>query len=290
MSQSEPISGPGIEVIFHPSDFSADSEIAFVHALKLALATGARLDMLHVSGDHSAEWGDFPGVRETLERWGLIPEGSPRRAVTDLGIDIKKAIVDADDPVRGCLDYVAQHPVDLIVLSVGSHEGRMRWFNKSVGEPIARSVGEMTLFLPHGVPGFVSRVDGHVRLQEILIPVANKPGPQASVDAVAGLIRQLKLPAGHVTLLHVGAEIDMPPCRIPAGTGWTWTPVVDSGNAASAIVRQAARRNAGLIVMTTDGPDGFLDGLRGTTSERVLHQAPCAVAILPVGPMAGLQN
>ena len=25
--------------------------------------------------------------------------------------------------------------------------------------------------------------------------------------------------------------------------------------------------------MTTDGPDGFLDGLRGTTSERVLRKA-----------------
>jgi nucleotide-binding universal stress UspA family protein len=148
----------------------------------------------------------------------------------------------------------------------------------------------MTLFLPHGVPGFVSRVDGTVRLREILIPMANKPGPQASVDAVAGLIRQLKLPAGHVTLLHAGPEIDMPPCRIPAGTGWNWTPVAEPGNAVSVITKHATERDAGLIVMTTDGPDGFLDGLRGTTSERVLHQARRPVAILPVGPMAGLQG
>ena len=40
---------------------------------------------------------------------------------------------------------------------------------------------------------------------------------------------------------------------------------------------------ADLIVMTTDGPDGFLDGLRGTTSVHVLNRARCPVANLPVG-------
>jgi nucleotide-binding universal stress UspA family protein len=44
---------------------------------------------------------------------------------------------------------------------------------------------------------------------------------------------------------------------------------------------------AGLIVMTTDGPEGFLDALRGTTSERVLREARCPVANLPVGSMLG---
>ena len=38
---------------------------------------------------------------------------------------------------------------------------------------------------------------------------------------------------------------------------------------------------------TTDGPDGFLDGLRGTTFERVLRKARCPVANLPVGSLLG---
>jgi nucleotide-binding universal stress UspA family protein len=40
-------------------------------------------------------------------------------------------------------------------------------------------------------------------------------------------------------------------------------------------------------MMTTDGPDGFLDGLRGTTSERVLRRSRCPVVNLPVGSMLG---
>jgi nucleotide-binding universal stress UspA family protein len=52
-------------------------------------------------------------------------------------------------------------------------------------------------------------------------------------------------------------------------------------------LKKAESLEAGLIIMTTDGPDGFLDGLRGTTSERVLHQAHCPVAVLPVGSFLG---
>lgn len=71
-----------VESIFHPSDFSEASAIAFVHALKLALATRSRFSIMHVAVDHSTEWQDFPGVRETLERWQLIP-GVVRKALSD---------------------------------------------------------------------------------------------------------------------------------------------------------------------------------------------------------------
>jgi hypothetical protein len=69
-----------IESIFHPSDFSEASEIAFAHALKIALVTGATFNMLHVDQGVEAAWSDFPGVRCTLERWRLIPKGSPQSA------------------------------------------------------------------------------------------------------------------------------------------------------------------------------------------------------------------
>ena len=35
-------------VIFHPSDFSTASEVAFGHALKIALQAKAKLDIMHV--------------------------------------------------------------------------------------------------------------------------------------------------------------------------------------------------------------------------------------------------
>jgi len=163
----------------------------------------------------------------------------------------------------------------------------MRWLGKSVGGPIARRAGQMTLFIPHGVEGFVSRQDGSISLRNVLIPVAIKPRPQPSVEAAARLIRNLQLPAGMVTVLHVGPSAEMPSLKLPKETDWTWTKVVKVGEPADVILQTAAELRTDVIIMTTDGPDGFLDALRGTISERVLRKARCPVANLPVGSMLG---
>ena len=287
MTQTKMFEGVKLESIFHPSDFSEASEVAFVHALKIALVTGAKLTMLHVEASPAAEWQDFPGVRDTLERWGLIPKGSPKSAVGRLGIKAAKVLRLSKDPVRACLGFLEENPTNLIVLAVRQHEGRMRWLEKSVGGPIARRAGQMTLFTPHGVEGFVSRQDGSISLQNILIPVTIKPRPQPSVEAAVRLIRNLQLPAGIVTLLHVGPIAEMPSLKLPKDTCWTWNRVAKVGEPADIILQTAAELRTDLIIMATDGPDGFLDALRGTTSERVLRKARCPVANLPVGSMLG---
>jgi nucleotide-binding universal stress UspA family protein len=275
-----------VESVFHPSDFSQASEVAFAHALKIALVARAKLTVLHVQAVPGTEWQDFPGVRDTLERWGLIPKGSPKSAVGQLGISVDKVIASGKDPVKACLGFLEKHPRDLIVLAVRQREGRMRWLDKSVGRPIAREAGQITLFLPHGVEGFVSRQDGSISLRNILIPVTSKPRPQTSVEAAARLIRNLQLPAGQVTLLHVGPAAEAPSVKLP-DTDWIWNSVAKGGEPADTILQTATELRADLIVMATDGPDGFLDGLRGTTSERVLRKARCPVANLPVGSMLG---
>jgi hypothetical protein len=43
MNQTNSLEGVKVQSIFHPSDFSEASEIAFVHALKAALVTQATL-------------------------------------------------------------------------------------------------------------------------------------------------------------------------------------------------------------------------------------------------------
>jgi nucleotide-binding universal stress UspA family protein len=287
MTQTKILDGVKLKSIFHPSDFSEASEVAFVHALKMALVAGANFTMLHVEASPGAEWQDFPGVRDTLERWGLIPKDSPKSAVGQLGIKVAKVLKLSNDPVKACLGFLEKNPTDLIVLAVRQHEGRMRWLGKSVGGPIARRAGQMTLFTPHGVEGFVSRQDGSISLRNILIPVAIKPRPQPSVEAAARLIRNLQLPAGMVTLLHVGPTAEMPSLKLPKDTDWTWTKVVKVGEPAEIILQTATELRTDLIIMTTEGPDGFLDALRGTTSERVIRKARCPVANLPVGSMLG---
>ena len=282
MSASQDDSVPIIDSILHPSDFSAASEVAFAHALKAALIAKAQLTVMHVSPDMTAEWTDFPGVRETLTRWGLLPQDSPRSAVPALGIDVRKVVTYDHDPVKSVLAFLERHPADLIVLATHQHEGRSHWLRRSVAEPVARQAGQMTLFIPHGVEGFVSRHDGSVSLQNILIPIAPTPRAQPAIAAAVRLVRRLQCPTGTFTTLFVGAPGDAPAVRCPTVPGWQWNNIVQSGDVIDAIVQMASYMATNLIVMSTDGRNGFLDALRGSHSERVLHRTPCPLLAIPV--------
>ena len=49
-----------------------------------------------------------------------------------------------------------------------------------------------------------------------------------------------------------------------------------------AIVKAAKDHKAGLIVMATDGRNGFLDGIRGSHSERVLRHGAAPLITVPI--------
>jgi nucleotide-binding universal stress UspA family protein len=52
-------------------------------------------------------------------------------------------------------------------------------------------------------------------------------------------------------------------------------------------VQAAEETKAGLVVMSTNGRNGFLDALRGSHSERVLSKIRCPLLNLPVGSLLG---
>src|SRR5689334_5381907 len=77
--------------IFHPTDLSPASEVAFAHALKLALVARGELRIMHVDPDvPQTDWSGLPRVRDTLARWGVLPPGSSQADVVRLGLHIEK--------------------------------------------------------------------------------------------------------------------------------------------------------------------------------------------------------
>lgn len=281
--------GPGfsiVESVLHPTDFSEGSRVAFHHALKTAMLTRSTLTLLHVATDENAAWANFPGVRETLERWGALPKGSEKSAVARLGIDARKVMASEGEPVERVVGYLAKHPADLIVLATSQHEGRMHWLGKSVAEPVVRKAGEMTLLIPGDSEGFVSGDDGSVNLTKVLVPVALTPHPISALNVAARLVERLNCPAGTFKLLHVGNSNTMPALRLPEVPGWTWEKELRTGEVIRNIVDASKDHEADLIVMATDGRNGFLDGLRGSHSERVLRHVTAPLLTVPVGSRA----
>jgi len=278
-SESFSSTAPVIRRVLHPSDFSEASLVAFAHALKAALISKSKLALIHVSDNGQRDWTEFPGVRETLERWKLLPAGSPPSAVPELGIDVTKVIGCGPNPVEGVLGYIEQHGADLIVLA--THHHGLDWLHKSISEPVARKSGEMTLFVPAGTPGFVSLADGSVSLRNILIPIAATPRPQPAIDGAVRLIQQLRRESGKFVLLHVGENGSVPTVVTPEVPGWTWHKMTKQGSVIDVILETAGETSADLIVMSTDGRNGFLDALRGSHSERVLRHAPVPLLAIP---------
>ena len=273
--------------IVHPTDFSAASDVAFGHALKLALVSGAELDLLHVSRQRNRiGWEAFPGVRATLERWGIPQPDGASAPPGHAGLLVGKIVGVDSDPVRSVVGYVGEHPTDLVVLATHQRDGIERWLHAATAEPIARRSHEMTLFIPPGAGGFVSAETGAVTLRRILVPVDRTPAPQPAVDATAALLGGVGCAEASIVLLHVGPEANLPAVKTPLGGGCRWEWTVREGEPVDGIRDVAAELAAELIVMTTQGHRGLTDALRGSTTERVIRRARCPVLAVPEGSRA----
>lgn len=278
---------PGFSIIgsvLHPTDFSESSLVAFHHALKAAISAKSRLTLLHVASD--AEWSKFPGIRETLERWGVLPKGSPKSAVGELGVLASKVVANEGEPVDAVLRYLEMHPTDLIVLATSRRGNHVPWLGKSVSAPVTRKAEQMTLLIPGDGKGFVSAEDGSVNLNKVLIPIASSPRPEPALKAAARFVRKLGCTEGTFTVLHVGDSNSMPALRYPEVEGWTWQKELRKGEVIEGIVKTSRDIEADLIVMATDGRNGFLDGLRGSHSERVLRYCAAPLLTIPIGSRA----
>lgn len=263
------------ETIFHPSDFTETSQRAFCHALKIALATNAELRMLHINvpGERSNHH-DFPSVRDFLARWKVIPKGSSRRAVGSVGIDVRKAIVPDANAVEGVSDFLDENPSSLIVLAT-HQRAKSTWFGHSKAEPMARNAGISTLFVPDEVRGFVSKESGELNLKSVVIPVSLTPSPRPTVDSMLQLAKILKVENAEFHFLHVGSSSTLPALPHHAPNGVQFHTHILDGEVVPTILNKSKELQADLVAMTTEGHHGFLDALRGSTTERVLRQVEC---------------
>ena len=271
--------------IFHPTDFSASSHTAFDHALKLAVANRSHFCVSHVATSKDKDgpgWSDYPHIRETLMRWSQLPEDSAKHDVSkNLGVFAKKVERISKDPLQSIVRFLESERADLIVLSTEGREGLPRWLQPSFSEALVRQAMVATLFVPAGVKGFVSHETGRLSLNRVLIPTDRRPHPGVGLDVVGGLLRSLQIPSPRIEALYVGDPYDRPSVHAPEKLDCIFEPITRSGHAVDAILEQAMESRADLIVMVTEGRHGFLDALRGSTTEQIVRQSPCPVLAVP---------
>ncbi|MEE8105906.1 MAG: universal stress protein [Planctomycetota bacterium] len=266
----------GLRSVFHPSDFSDASYLAFVHALKIAIASRSHFTILHAQSDETKRrWTDSPPVRGTLERWGLLEANSSRDEVqARLGVRAKKVSWAGTDPVDAILDYLERDPADLIVLAVHGDKDSKRSITRPVAEALAKRSKAITLLLPAGARGFISAEDGRSTLRRVLVPIDHTPDPHISIEAATRLGDALSEEPVCYTALHVGEPDGLPALEIPENVQDQLDYAVRQGDIANEIVAAAEEMDADLIVLTTRGEGG--------TCDAVTRSATCPVLVVPV--------
>lgn len=268
---------PFVKSIFHPSDFSKASELAFAHALAIALFRKSKLVIMHAGRGHRDDWAEFPQVRKTLEGWQVLAPGSPRSAVYEkLAIRVAK-ISSRGNPVQASIEHIEKQKPDLVVLATRGRHGLPLWLKPSVAQAIARRTNAMTLFVPRGCRGIVS-VDGVIRLRRILLPIDHQPNAQEAVIRAVRAAEAFGDEAVEIVLLHVNGGA-LPQVNRPESQGCVWKELRREGDVVATILD--ASREADLIVMATEGRHGVFDALRGSVTERVVRGAPCPVLAVP---------
>jgi nucleotide-binding universal stress UspA family protein len=273
-----------IRSVLHPTDLSPAGTPAFAHALRLAAAARTKLYILHADPKDAedGDWSAYPPVRRTLASWGMLEEGSSPRAVFEqLGVQVAKVRMPERDAMRAILRFLDGHPSDIIVLATEGRDGLPRWLHGSTAEPVARAADTTTLFIPRGARGFVAPENGAVSLRRVLIPVDRRPRPTYALRSAWEITRLLGAEGPILQLLHVGSATDPAAVEVDPNTWPTVEHAVRNGDVVEQILAAASEGQADMIAMATEGHQGFLDALRGSTTERVLRHATCPVLAVP---------
>lgn len=264
--------------ILHPTGLEREAEPAFAHALRIAAAGPSTLTLMHVGTEGSRSLDAMPGVRGTLRHGGFIHKAEGAEELLAMGIGVRKLVAEGD-PVQACLDHLAGHETDIIVMHTHQRDGAAAWLHAKVAEPIARQGGRPALILPAGAKGFVRADSGEVSLRHVLVPVAQRPSPARAIATACDLADALGATGVQFTLLHVGDERTLPAVERTERPGWAWEALLRPGDVVGAILQAERELRPDLVVMATARHDGLMDSIRGSRTERVLRQIKCPMLI-----------
>ncbi len=273
---------PPLSRVLFATDLSHDGDLAFAHALRIALAGKGELAIVHAAPRDRVgkEWEQFPRVRASLAGWGLLPLGAPASAVEEqLDLRVRKIDVPDPEPLHGVKEVMERRPCDLVVLASQARQGVDRWLHPSLAEPIAREAHAPSLTLPPAATGFVDPATGAVSLRNILIAVDHRPSAARALVTAADLAAMLGAHGAIFHLLHVGDRF--PEVPVPEAIATRVRIRQQAGAVVETIIDTAALIEADLIVMATSGHDSLLDSLRGSTAEQVLRNAGLPLLAVP---------
>jgi nucleotide-binding universal stress UspA family protein len=291
-----------IRRILCPTDFSAFSAHAFAHAVSMAAWYEAAVTVLHVLPDTVAPASELaymgnpmlvePGLNEAIQAELASFVAPARRAGLHADGEVREG-KPAGEIVRAAQDLRA----DLIVMGTHGRSGFQRWVLGSVVEKVLRQAPCPVLT----VPARAGERPGPMFFKRILCATDFSPASEGAAAYAASLAAEAE---ACLLLVHVldragaGARPESGPdadgrrganfeCAAraqlrravpPEAREWCMPEeIVTCGKVAPEILRLAAEREAGLIVMGVHGRS-LLDLMAfGSATHEVVREAACPV-------------
>jgi nucleotide-binding universal stress UspA family protein len=253
---------PALSIII-PIHKGSNSYQPFVHALKLAYSSKGELEIVDVREEQEAT--EHLGVRELLEKWGILPDNAHRSDVMDIGLKVKK-VVKSGNKKKEIKKRLDRHPHDLLVIGTDSKPGIGFPFGHDLAEYLAEYFNRTTLFIPSDSRPFINESTGKASLKKILVPVENTHSGNIALSKLKSLLLLFPECSPEVIALHVGKEF--PQIERSNTDGLNLRTELKSEPLIGSILMLAGKYDVDLIVMATKGKSFKLIG---SNTEKVLR-------------------
>jgi len=252
--------------IVHTTDLLDHDRPAFEHGIALALTSGASLVSLHAS--RSGEGPEkMPDAEEVMRRWGREPSAIHYDARVHSCFD---------DVVDTVLDGLRQIGPSLVVATPHERGVLGKLLGGSRAEAIAHNVSAPVLLFPANTRGFIDPDDGSSTLAQVIVPFGDPEAGQVALKRVEWIAEMAGIEQIDVVVLVVGDNAKAPSLdHIPVSRARLRVELAPGSNVATAVAERSAENS--LVVMATRAHDSVLDVLRGTHTDRVLHQVGCPI-------------
>ena len=292
-----------IRTILVPIDFSEGAKHALNWAVDLARRFDARLRLLHVMAEYTAEWYGEAEPLPQVEALRSDLEGSARQGLQDLVPDPETTGVYTDVALEhdlnvssAILEYASDVDANLIVMGTHGRSGIEHALLGSVAEKVVRRATRPVLTVGKSVPDDQS-------VDRILAPIDFS---EPSKKALRAAKEMAALYGARLDLLFVAEERVVPVFRDTGLPGVSLVKMdpeivknsaealsqlseevggpevelqghVAHGDVAPRIIDFAESHDVDLIMIATRGLTGLNHFLIGSVTERVVRRAPCPV-------------
>ncbi|MCL5024217.1 MAG: universal stress protein [Nitrospirae bacterium] len=266
-----------VDKVLIATDRSEFSEGAIREAINLAKKCSSSLHIVSVMETNPEYETIGANVFQKEEEEAIGYLESLKRRVSQEGLYCQTTLLHGDDPYRAIVDAAAEKVVDMIIIGRRGRTGLMKVL---MGSVTAKVIGHATckvLVVPRAARieyrKLLVATDGSehsIAAASEALGIAKRCGSTVIAVSVANLDIELEKAKANVGRFVEMAQEDGIPVE-------ALTPV---GKPADVIVETTGGRAVDLIVMGTYGETGLRRFLMGSTTERVIGHAACAVLVV----------